>query len=323
MGVKELYNVAIIGAGQLGSRHLQAILRSEYEINIFIIDPSADALKVAETRAEEISCSGKQLTFSKNYSVLPEHITLAVIATNSIHRLDALQNLSNATNIDYLILEKVLFQNENDFYLAEEIISAKSIKCYVNCPRRMFNFYNNLRHDLSDSDEIELIYSGGAWGLACNAVHLLDLFSFLSGRAADKIDCSLLENYTESKRKGYYEVYGIISGSVSAKNRIILKSDLTDRNSTMIINSKSMSVYINESMRTAYTATKDNNWIYTEENIDILYQSEMTNLVLKSLIETKKCNLTTYSESKNIHLPLLSSLTEYFKQKGIDGCPIT
>ena len=47
-------NCAIIGAGQLGSRHLQGLLSYKKEsLNIFIIDPSDDSLFIAKQRALE------------------------------------------------------------------------------------------------------------------------------------------------------------------------------------------------------------------------------------------------------------------------------
>ena len=40
--------IFIIGAGQLGSRHLQALKSSSNSLNIFIVDPSLESLNIAK-----------------------------------------------------------------------------------------------------------------------------------------------------------------------------------------------------------------------------------------------------------------------------------
>ena len=40
--------ILIAGAGQLGSRHLQGVKTSKYELDIWVYDLSEDSLKVAE-----------------------------------------------------------------------------------------------------------------------------------------------------------------------------------------------------------------------------------------------------------------------------------
>ena len=47
-------NIVIIGAGELGSRHLQGVLKSRGRFNVFVVDPSDSALQTANARAEEV-----------------------------------------------------------------------------------------------------------------------------------------------------------------------------------------------------------------------------------------------------------------------------
>ena len=43
-------HIAIIGAGQIGSRHLQGLTKIKQSINITVIDPNPAALKMAKKR---------------------------------------------------------------------------------------------------------------------------------------------------------------------------------------------------------------------------------------------------------------------------------
>jgi predicted dehydrogenase len=47
-------SIVIIGAGQLGSRHLQALRLIDEPIRIQVVDPSHESLKVAEERFNQV-----------------------------------------------------------------------------------------------------------------------------------------------------------------------------------------------------------------------------------------------------------------------------
>ena len=48
-------NIALIGCGQLGSRHLQALAFVKHKVKIQVVDSSSDSLKIAEIRFKEVS----------------------------------------------------------------------------------------------------------------------------------------------------------------------------------------------------------------------------------------------------------------------------
>jgi len=47
-------HILIIGGGQLGSRHLQAVKKCEFPVSIVVLDPSRESLTVCESRYKEI-----------------------------------------------------------------------------------------------------------------------------------------------------------------------------------------------------------------------------------------------------------------------------
>ena len=48
------YKIFIIGAGQIGSRHLQALRAVRIPLKISVIDPSTESLDLAKQRYEEM-----------------------------------------------------------------------------------------------------------------------------------------------------------------------------------------------------------------------------------------------------------------------------
>ena len=48
-----MYKIAVIGAGQLGSRHLQGLKLSKLKSDIWVVDNNPNSLQIAQQRYEE------------------------------------------------------------------------------------------------------------------------------------------------------------------------------------------------------------------------------------------------------------------------------
>jgi saccharopine dehydrogenase-like NADP-dependent oxidoreductase len=53
--------ILLVGAGQLGSRHLQGLARSENILEIHIVDPSEKNLEISISRFQEIDGYNKHV----------------------------------------------------------------------------------------------------------------------------------------------------------------------------------------------------------------------------------------------------------------------
>ena len=76
---------ALIGAGQLGSRHLQGLAKSDLEISIEVLEPFEDSRNTAKQRFEEIPTNKniKSIDFHENISLLSDELDLVIVATNA------------------------------------------------------------------------------------------------------------------------------------------------------------------------------------------------------------------------------------------------
>ena len=76
--------VLIVGAGEIGSRHLQGIAGVKENLSISVIDPSIDSLNLSKKRFFEVQKKDNQhdISFSQNLSRM-ENLDLVVIATSS------------------------------------------------------------------------------------------------------------------------------------------------------------------------------------------------------------------------------------------------
>lgn len=320
--------VAIIGAGQLGSRHLQALANSENQLHIQVIDPNVDSLKIAETRFNEVISSFKgTVEYATDISKLSKKVDVAIVATNSKIRKTVIEQLVAVSEVKNLILEKFLFTKESDYLETEQLISKHNIKTWVNCARRMMPFYQNLKQQIEGPIHFTAI--GNAWGLGCNGIHLLDLFAFLSQKSNITLSNNLIDTtIIESKRNGYVEFTGTITGTADNNSFHITSFPENSSALQIIINTPKTRYSIAEGAPGKIWISKlENQWQWEEHTFNILFQSQMTHLVVDKIIAEGKCDLPEYAESAKLHLIFLNNLLNFSRKinnnNAINECLIT
>ena len=302
--------VIIIGCGGIGARHLQGLLKSRLPLAIDVFDISDYALKNAQLLANEIA-PGSSATKVNYLSQLPqlEHYSVAIIATTSTVRLNVLKSFLKNNQTQGLVLEKFLFPNQDDYLVAEDLITKSNIKAYVNCPRRMNSFYRRLKAELDTNEDWQFEVSGYEWGLACNAVHFLDLYHYLFGHQKQTINSEqLIPKVFDSKRKGYKEVFGTLQNdkgnitiSCEQGSPISIKVVLTSKSKKIEIDEIKGKVIINENHQNGLV-------------FNTVYQSDLSYQFVEQFINSGDMPLTPFTKSACTHLSLLQPLEEHFKK---------
>ena len=205
-----MYKILLIGAGQLGSRHLQGLLNVKLPISIDVVDPNISSIEIAKKRVLEIKYDYDNVFVNYFNSIdnISPNIDICIIATTANHRYEVIKKIITISKIKNLILEKILFQKQVEYELTAKLLKDNSMNCWVNCPRRIFSVYNELRQKITYNEKITLTLIGGEWGLACNSIHFIDLVCFLSDDYIFALDTAGLSDIFESKRLGFYEVSG-------------------------------------------------------------------------------------------------------------------
>ena len=325
-------NCLIIGAGQLGSRHLQSLLKFNLDkLSIFVIDPNADSLNITKERAAEIKHNHK-LIFCPDWELIPNHLFFVVVATNSSVREQITLKLLSEYQVKLLILEKVLFTEINSYSKIGTKIKSTGTLCYVNHARRMFKGYKLLKSRLQNESSLHFQVVGSNWGLACNGLHYIDLIEFLSNSKVKTINTSLLDkNLLESKRKGFIEFTGIISGTLDNHNTFSIGSlysvDIVAP-AISIMGSK-VRAFIQENGCDPSLCLFENTSNFSLEKIPLYIplQSDLTNCTLIDFINNGSVELTSFDEASHCHQIFISSLLiNYNNLKGIlnnTSLPIT
>lgn len=308
--------LAIIGTGQLGSRHLQGISKINFKAEVHLIDPSNESLKLAKERFDQTSNDNVSLFSHNNISDLPKNLDMVIVSTNSNQRLDVIQKLHTHANVKYWILEKVLFAFEKDYELAGSIFDNQD-NVWVNCPRRIYPGYQFLKNLLGNFDNIELCLSMPDFAIASNALHFIDLFAYLTNNLDMQYHTNgLSEKIIPSKRENYEEVTGTLIVN-NSKGRLILRNDLKGVvPQTLNITTNNCRAIIQESLNPmTLFASKENNWTYETHPFEMPFQSDLTTGLIQEISENGNCGLPKWDESKLLHLGFIRSLKNLYKRE--------
>ena len=319
--------IAVIGAGQLGSRHLQALMKLDFGTALYVVEPSAES--VERTRARMAECGENpniSAVFLKEVEELPEALDLVIVATGSAVRSMLTKRLLEHSQVRYLVLEKFLFQSLEEYDEIEKLLGERGVAAYVNCPRRMFDYYRELRDMLAGEKILRCTVVGGNWGLGCNAIHFLDIFAYLTGCDDFELEDRLDAGHVDSKRPGYIEFTGTVGGRFACGTGIELVSDrLSSAPPEVFIQTEKHNILIRESAGVMQIADADSRWAYREEKIAVRFQSGLSNILAEQLVGTGRCELTPFSVSAGYHRKFLTLCLKHLGCKPGDkkSCPIT
>lgn len=311
-----MFRIKIIGAGQLGSRHLQALKGVKQPLDIQVIDPSAASLQVAKERYDAVSTEkAHQISFSTSFD-RTDGTDVAIVATNSDVRRKALESLFDASKTKLLVIEKLLFNQRADFAVIENKLAETGAKAWVNCPMRVMPVYEQIRANIA-ATPISYRVTGSQFGLVTNAIHYIDHVAHLCGCTEFELDTSGLDRTPiPSKRPGFQELNGTLVARFADGSRceITCYPSGTAPVVVEIFNEKNRYV-VRESEGKLWHAGESSKWAWLEQAAPIPYQSQITTEVVESLLSKGDCGLTPYATSVRIHLQLLDPLLELVRSQ--------
>ena len=310
MSKDELKKISIIGAGQLGSRYLQGLTKCQTPLSIFVQDISSESLFQAEQRWKEAGgpSSFHKISFQTEITQCPKLLDLAIISTSAHSRPEVVRKLSQHAEVRYWILEKVLAQFSGG--LEEIQLNVANSFAWVNTPRRIIPWHQKIKTLIQLNSPLHLTVDGGPWGLACNAVHFLDLLAWWSGESLVEVCTDQLDDsWIEAKRAGYHEIYGTLTATFSGGSTAKLNSSAGEsHNYDIVLTDSKGKCKIDESNGKATFSDG--------KVIDGMmpYQSELTSLLVEEILATGGCQLPTVDESVAIHQLFIDAMLKHWQR---------
>ena len=325
-----MHTIAVIGAGQLGSRHLQGLARINIAVAIRVVDPNPGQLEVARSRFQEIPehVNIPDIQYLGSLQDLETDIDLCIIATTSDIRSSVTKDIISGRNVRNILFEKVLFQSIQEYDDIQTILTNNNIGAWVNCSRRLYPIYKKIRTFFNPGEKITYRVSGSLWGLACNAIHFIDQVLFLSRGYPCEIDISHLEKaILESKRPGFIELAGTLRMIFDNGSEMILDSKQAETGQDLIIISGShYHIVVVETLGKAIVTHVNDSMDWQEMNFRNPFQSELTHLVATDILLNGHSELATFRESTDMHKLMLKGFINHIEAvtgRSVTNCPIT
>ena len=202
------------------------------------------------------------------------------------------------------------------------------IKVWVNCVRRMYPFFEELKKRTVNCSKVSLLVEGSNWGLACNTIHMLDLIAFLTDQTKFEIDVSnLIPKVYESKREGFIELGGELRAESQRGDTLVL----VDKRSykmpqKILINFDGVIFEIYEGYGFFLEYPENHLEQQIESRFKVPLQSELTGKLAEQILYTGNSHLINLDESYLLHKPLLEAFNGHISSilnKQIEICPIT
>ena len=314
--------IAVIGAGNIGTRHLQAILKCQEPCDVFAVEPSEVAIAKAQKILQE---QYGRVTFCSKVTQLPKNLEVVIVAVSSKIRRKIVEELLIHSNVKYLILEKVLFPQVEDYIAVKQMLEKTNTKAWVNCVRRSWPYTKRLQELFSNSEHISMYVSGNMWGIGCNTIHYIDWLSAITQSDLIPVfDISEIDDeIIASKRTGYVEFTGKLFVKLGTHNLQLTSEHGVFDGFHITIEDDNILCTLRE------IGDKGTNIIrnyITGENIieeyECPYQSNLTNRIIFSLLTEGKCALVGYEQSMRQHIPMIKAFLEKMgKENGY--CNIT
>ena len=320
-----VFNIVLVGAGALGSRHLQAMKNTNHECFFWVVDSSTESLDRCRKIYEDSPANKKVqgIEYIQNIDDLPKHIDFLLIATGSGPRFAIFKSITDRCKVKNVVFEKILFQKLDYYEEAALILEKKHINAWVNTPRRMWDFYEEIKPYFVGTPA-HMFMIGGNWGLGCNSIHFIDLYAYLTGCTTYKIDTNGLDRVLyDSKRTGYKEINGLLHCTFSNGGSLMLDSSIVNLRAILTISNENITFSIDEGCKVCWINDANGNRVKT---IKVPYQSQLTNLVLDNILDSGTCLLPIYKESDKLHRPFVKGVIDFINNElngNIDKCPLT
>jgi len=320
-----MHRVKVSGAGQLGSRHLQALQAIQSPLEIYVIDPSSQSLAVAKERFEAVSQGVAHIARFEQQALVTGLTDVAIVATSASVRRKAIEELLKSSDIKYLVLEKLLFDEPEDYPAVADLLKKKAVQAWVNCPMRVMPVYQEIKRQLGGKP-INYRVSGSQFGLVTNAIHYLDHVCDLTGCSEFVLDTSaLIQSPISSKRPGFLELNGTLTARFADGSSCEITCYPQGSAPVVVeIFSEAHRFIVRESDGILWSSDAANNWTWKEEQCSIPYQSQITTGMVQSLLKEGTCGFTPYDVASRMHLALLEPLGKFLgKKTGVASFPFT
>ena len=324
--------VLLLGCGQVGSRHLQAVASLPQVQEVEVVDPRPEALQMGRERLAEVAPRPSSMRFRwlSSLEEVSKGGDLCIVATHAQGRCERVKEVARELGYRLFLLEKLVAQSVPEMEDLMEFSKTRGLGVWVNCKSRAYSVHQRLKNLLDPADPLLFEVVGGNHGLANNGVHMADLFAFYDGSgriegAGSHIDPIL----HSSKRSSHlFDLSGTLHGITARGSRFILTYTNDHYGPELItVTTRRRRFVIDHMSRWAMESDESagGQWrpVPFEGGLRV---SELTREFVADLLSRRRCALPTLEGSLVAHRFILSELQPHFRRllrREVELCPVT
>lgn len=297
--------IAIIGLGNIGKRHLQAILELDFDLTIFIVDTNANRFdEFREQFRQEIDKSDKNIDihFSDNL-MIGLNLDICIVSTPVTFRCEIINFLNTQNKVACWILEKPVANSlESLTKIASILKDCDSV--YVNVPRETMESYIDFKIFFTKHVHScrKVLITGNEWGLASNSIHFLRLLEWLSESKFLDLNFEGANYSIPTKRNDFLDLRAKLVGILDNNCNVELVDDPKFNRFEIKFDFSNFDVFIYEEEKSLIQEDSVIN-IFTLE-----LQSSLTTKYVRELIVFGKCDLPLLGSILHLESMMLTAL---------------
>jgi len=325
------HRALLVGCGQLGGRHLQALAGLPEISRIEVVDPNAESLAMGRQRLAELpGAHASKVRWLSSLTDASPSRDLCVIATLAAVRGRLLREVAQRLDYRRFLLEKLVAQSAEEMERLVAFARAYELAVWVNCKARAYPFYLQARARVRPEAPILLSVIGGNHGLANNGVHAADLFAFFDGGDRIELGAAQVDPILHPSKRGagLFDLSGTLVGTTARGSRFVLSfSQQPQAIEQVALVSPAYRFIADPMQRWAMESDEASGWSWRPAAFEgELLVSQMTTAFAREILAEERCGLPSLEQSLVAHRFILSALQPFFSQlmeRRIDACPVT
>ena len=322
--------VLIVGCGELGSRHLQAVAALPEVTTIDVVDPRPEALERGRQRLAEAADRAPALAV-RWLTTLPQDqcaAALCIVATRAEQRCALVQQVATQLGVRQFLIEKVVGQSVAEIEALSAFANERGLLIWVNCKARAYPFHQRAKQRFVAGEPISFSVIGGNHGLASNGLHLVDLFAFYDGCRHLENAGSVIDPILHRTKRGLYDLSGTLHAVSEHGSHLTLSYAADHEQSELImVSNRRYRCLVDHVQRWAAESDEASGWAWRPVPFEgNLMVSNMTKTFVRDILASGRCELPRLEDALVAHRFVLSELRPHFSrlmEREVELCPVT
>ncbi len=326
------HRVLIVGCGELGSRHLQAVASLPLVKEIEVVDPRPDALRLGWERLADLP--GPRPAIEVRWVSSVEEASkeggLCIIATQAQGRCQLLRHIAETLGYTSFLLEKIVAPSVPEMVDSVEFTSSRGLSAWVNLQTRAAPFFQQAKGRLDPSEPIAFNVVGGMQFLATHGIHGADLFAFFDDCRSIEGSGSQVDPVLHPSKRGshLYDLRGTLHGFTPKGSSLTISHiDSGSAWGHVSIASSRYRCFVDYLQHWAMEGGPESGWAWRQVPFEgNMLVSQTTKEFTTDILTSGRCALPTLEESLVSHRFILEELRPHFCRllgRSLDQLPVT